>query len=112
MAYISEMRQGRIVVTQVTYKPKISYYSSKYGTAWVKLSQDLRLKQGRKCQWCCKKFRNTSDIQGHHIGCMKYNFSFLLDERIILLVCDSCHKILEPYSRIKLEQMLPQLFEA
>lgn len=86
------------------------YYSSKYGDFWVELSTRLR-KKYRRCQWCDKKFRNTCRLQGHHIGCVKYNPDQKLDERIIIVVCDGCHTILEPWSKINLTQMLPQLFE-
>lgn len=87
-----------------------TYYSSRYGEDWVKLSKRLRDKL-KRCQWCNKKQRHLSDLAGHHIGCVKYNYQHLLDERVIIIVCDSCHKLLEPWSKINLTQMLPQLYE-
>lgn len=87
-----------------------SSYRSRYGDAWIEFSYNLRRKI-RRCQWCNIKVRNTSELAGHHIGCMKYNIGHLLDAHIVMVVCDTCHKELEPYSRINLTEMLPQLFE-
>lgn len=87
-----------------------NYYSSRYGESWIILSRMLR-ERIRRCQWCNKKQRHLSDLAGHHIGCVKFNYDHLLDERVIIIVCDTCHKLLEPYSKINLTQMLPQLYE-
>jgi hypothetical protein len=90
------------------YKAKVGK-SPFYGDAWVILSIMLR-KKYKKCQWCDKHF-NQKALQVHHIGCVKFNLDQKLDERILLVVCETCHEELEPWSRINLTQMLPQLFE-
>jgi len=89
------------------YKKKIGK-SPFYGDDWVILSNDLR--SIKRCQWCNKGFFR-SKLTVHHIGCVKFNIDQLLDKRILLVVCHDCHHELEPWSRINLTQMLPQLFE-
>jgi hypothetical protein len=91
------------------YKAKIGT-SAYYGDDWVLLSMELR-KKYKCCQWCDKYFKQR-ELAGHHIGCVKFNSKQILDRRIILVVCNDCHKLLEPWSRINLTQMLPQIFEA
>jgi hypothetical protein len=95
------------VVSQ--YRWRRNYTPSRYGLEWDDFSVTLRMKY-KRCQWC-NKLKDKKNLDGHHIGCVKYNYEFLLDERVVIIVCRECHDILEQWSRIKLEQMLPQLFE-
>lgn len=95
-------------VVIANYKAKLGR-SCFYGDDWVILSIELR-KKYKRCQWCDRYFKQR-ELAGHHVGCVKFNIASLLDTRVILVVCDSCHLLLEPYSRINLTQMLPQLFE-
>lgn len=81
-----------------------------YGPKWPDFSFDIR-NRVRKCQWCEKKFRHLSSLAGHHIGCVKFNPNHIYDVRIVISVCRSCHMVLEPWSKINLQQVLPQLFE-
>lgn len=99
--------QNRILTA---YKAKTEKNQTFYGDDWILLSIELR-KQFKHCQWCDQYFKQR-ELQGHHVGCVKYNVEQKLDRRIILVVCDGCHELLEPWSRINLTQMLPQLFEA
>jgi hypothetical protein len=80
-----------------------------YGDEWVILSQALR-RRYKRCLWCDKPFVQKQ-LQVHHAGCVKFNPDHIHDERILLVVCDACHVLLEPWSRINLSQMLPQLYE-
>lgn len=90
-------------------KRKKQSYTKKYGLAWAELSKKLRWFY-KRCQWCGKSSR-PRDLAGHHIGCFEYNPEYLLDVRTILVVCRPCHLMLEPYSKIVLEQHFPQMFE-
>ena len=106
-------------VIKTEYRPRwqrklIEGYNKKapnnfYGEDWIILSIGLR-KALKRCQWCNKKF-SPRELQVHHIGCVKFNLDQKFDRRILLVVCDTCHHELEPWSRINLTQMLPQLFE-
>lgn len=99
--------QNRVIVA---YKSKLEKSAIFYGDDWILLSIELR-KKFKRCQWCDNYFKQR-ELQGHHIGCVKFNPDQKLDRRIILIVCDKCHLELEPWSRINLMQMLPQLFES
>lgn len=73
---------------------------------WKEYSYRFKLGR-RKCQWCGR----TYNLACHHVGCVRFNSDHLFDSRIILIVCRRCHVILEPWSKINLTQMLPQLYE-
>lgn len=75
---------------------------------WIKLSRSIRANYGR-CLWCEKTPSGQFDL--HHILCRKYNPTLVFDKRILMPVCQPCHKLLEPYSSYHADQMLPQLFE-
>jgi hypothetical protein len=97
----------------INYSNKSHYrvdYLSRYGEAWGLFSSALRNKI-KRCQWCNKKQRHLSQLAGHHIGCVQYNYKHLTDERVVLVVCRECHELLEPWSKINLTQVLPQLYE-
>ena len=84
------------------------YYMKKYGPVWRTFSRDFKLGR-RKCMWCNND--RTNNLACHHVGCVQYNPDHVYDERIIIIVCRSCHLLLEPWSKINLTQVLPQLYE-
>jgi hypothetical protein len=83
--------------------------SSYYGDDWIRISLELR-RNFKRCQWCDEVLK-VEKLAVHHIGCVKFNVDHKFDSRILLVVCRDCHEELEPWSRINLTQMLPQLCE-
>lgn len=81
-----------------------------YGPIWRTFSR--KFKRGRRqCMWCGPLKNVTNNLACHHVGAVHYNPDLMYDERIIMIVCRSCHLMLEPWSRQYLRFCLPQLYE-
>ena len=81
----------------------------KRGREWEYYSRELRREIG-KCQWC-ETVLDRLDTVCHHITCMKVNPHLLMDRRNVMVVCKSCHIMLEPYSKVSAARMLPEVFD-
>ena len=78
------------------------------GEKWKDFSRKLR-ENYQYCQWCGIHYTKTKTgyLECHHIGHRGYRASANQEYRLcpfnIIVVCQSCHVMLEPFAKIRVQ---------